>query len=87
MSPVAVCDVGVFFEEEGDLFVGVQPNPVRQQHRPVLVVAQLNVVGSLQQLLGHLQQHFTLGSTDESYNSNEKHACMNWTLHARAPGC
>lgn len=24
VSPVAVRDVGVFFEEEGDLFVGVQ---------------------------------------------------------------
>lgn len=60
MSPVAVSDVGVFFEEEGDLFVGVQSYPLGYQHRPVLVAAQLYVVGSLQQLLGHLQQHLVL---------------------------
>lgn len=63
MSPVAVCDVGVFFEEEGDLFIGVESYPLRYQHRPVLVAAQLYVVGSLQQLLGHLQQHLDLGSS------------------------
>lgn len=28
MGPVAGGDVGVFFEEEGDLIVGVQPNPL-----------------------------------------------------------
>lgn len=53
MGPVAIGDVGVFFEEEGDLIVGVQSNPLGYQHRPVLVAAQLYVVGSLQQLLGH----------------------------------
>lgn len=63
MSPVAVCNVGVFFEEEGDLVVGVQSYPLGYQHRPVLVTAQLYVVGSLQQLLGHLQQHLVLGSS------------------------
>lgn len=57
MSPVSVCDVGVFFQEEGDLFVGVQSYPLWYQHWPVLVTAQLYVVGSLQQLLGYLQQH------------------------------
>lgn len=62
MSPVAVCDVGVFFEKEGDLFVGVQSYPLGNQHRPVLVAAQLDVVGSLQQLLGHLQQHVVSSS-------------------------
>lgn len=63
MSPVAVGDVGVFFEKEGDLFVGVQSYPLGYQHRPVLVAAQLYVVGSLQQLLGHLQQHLVLSSS------------------------
>lgn len=57
VSPVAICDEGVFSQEEGDLFVGVQPYPLGYQHRPVLVAAQLDEVGSLQQLLGHLQQH------------------------------
>lgn len=28
VGPVAICDVGVFFEEEGDLIVGVEPNPL-----------------------------------------------------------
>lgn len=63
MSPVAVCDVGVFSEEEGDLFVGVQPYSLGYQDWPVLVAAQLYVVGSLQQLLGHLQQHLFLSSS------------------------
>lgn len=63
MSPVAVRDVRVFFEKEGDLFVGVQSYPLGYQHRPVLVAAQLYVVGSLQQLLGHLQQHPVLSSS------------------------
>lgn len=62
MSPVAVCDVGIFFEEERDLFVGVQPYPLGYQHGPVLVAAQLDVVGCLEQLLGHLQQHLGLRS-------------------------
>ena len=57
MGPVAVCDVGVFFEKQGDLLIGVQSYPLGDQHRPVLVAAQLHVLGSLQQLLGHLQQH------------------------------
>lgn len=60
VSPVAICDVGVFSEEQGDLLVGVQPYPLGYEHRPVLVAAQLHVVGSLQQLLGHLQQHLVL---------------------------
>ncbi len=64
MSSVAICDVGVFFEEEGDLFICVQSYPLGYQHRPVLVAAQLDVVGSLQQLLGHLEQHLVLCSTD-----------------------
>lgn len=63
VRPVAVCDVGVFFEEEGDLLVGVQPYPLGYEHGPVLVAAQLYVVGSLQQLLGHLQQHLDLCSS------------------------
>lgn len=63
VSPVAVCDVGVFFEEEGDLFVSVQSYPLGYQHRPMLIIAQLYVVGSLQQLLGHLQQHLARGSS------------------------
>lgn len=57
MSPVSVRDVGVLFQEEGDLFVRVQAYPLGNQHRPVLVAAQLDVVRRLQQLLGHLQQH------------------------------
>lgn len=60
VGPVAICDVGVFFEEEGDLIVGVQPNPLGEEHRPVVVAAQFHVVGSLQQLLRHLQQHRVL---------------------------
>lgn len=63
VSPVSVCDVRVFFEEEGDLFISVQSYPLGYQHRPVLVTAQLYVVGSLQQLLRHLQQHLVLGSS------------------------
>lgn len=62
VGPVAVCDVGVFFEKEGDLFVGVKSDPLGDQHRPALVAAQLYVVGSLKQLLGHLQQHLVLSS-------------------------
>lgn len=54
VSPVAICDVRIFFEEKGDLFVGVQSYPLGYQHGPVLVVAQLYIVGCLQQLLGHL---------------------------------
>lgn len=54
VSSVSICDVRVFFEEEGDLFVGVQSYPLGCEHRPVLVAAQLYVVGSFQQLLGHL---------------------------------
>lgn len=60
VGPVAVGDVGVFLEEEGDLLVGVQPDPVGQQHWPVVVAAQFHVMGSLQQLLRHLQQHGVL---------------------------
>lgn len=60
VGPVAICDVGVFFEEEGDLIVGVEPNPLGQEHRPVVVAAQFHVMGSLQQLLRHLQQHRVL---------------------------
>lgn len=60
MGPVAICDVGIFFEKEGDLIVGVQPNPLGQEHWPVVVAAQFHVVGSLQQLLRHLQQHRVL---------------------------
>lgn len=60
MSPVAICDVGVFFEEYRDLFVRVQSYPLGYEHRPVLIAAQLYVVGSLQQLLRHLQQHLVL---------------------------
>lgn len=62
MSPVAICDVGIFLEKEGDLFIGVQSYPLGYQHWPVLVAAQLDVVGSLQQLLGHLEQHLVLCS-------------------------
>lgn len=57
VSPVAVCDVGVLLEEGGDLFIGVQSYSLRYEHRPVVVTAQLHVVGRLQQLLRHLQQH------------------------------
>lgn len=28
VGPVAIGDVGVFFEEEGDLLIGVQPYPL-----------------------------------------------------------
>lgn len=55
VSPVAIGDVGVFFQKEGDLFIGVQPDPLGNKDRPVLVTAQLDVVCGLQQLLGHLQ--------------------------------
>lgn len=58
VGPVAVSDVGVLLEEGGDLFVGVQSYSLRDEDRPVLVTAQLHVVGGLQQLLRHLQQHF-----------------------------
>lgn len=54
VSPVAICDVGVFLEEQGDLLIGVQSYSLGYQHRPVLVAAQLYVMRSLQQLLGHL---------------------------------
>lgn len=54
VSPVAICDVRIFFEEEGDLFIGVQSYPLGYQHGPVLVVSQLYIVGSFQQLLRHL---------------------------------
>lgn len=57
MSPVSVRDVGVLLQEEGDLFVRVQAYPLGNQHRPVVVAAQFDVVRRLQQLLGHLQQH------------------------------
>ena len=63
MSPVPVSDEGVLLEEEGHLLVGVQANALGNQHGPVLVAAQLDVVGRPQQLLGHLQQHLVLGSS------------------------
>lgn len=55
MSPVAICDVGILLEEGRDLFVSVQSYPLRYEHRPVLVTAQLHVVSSFQQLLWHFQ--------------------------------
>lgn len=57
VGPVAVRDVGVLLEEERNLLVRVQSDPLGQQHRPVVVAAQLHVVRRLQQLLGHFQQH------------------------------
>lgn len=63
MSPVSVSDVRVFFKEQGDLIVGVQSYPLGYQHWPVVVTTQLYVVGSFQQLLGHLQQHLDLSTS------------------------
>lgn len=63
VSPVAIGNVRVFFEEEGDLFVRIQSYPLWYQHRPVLVTAQLYVVGSLQQLLWHFEQHLVVDSS------------------------
>lgn len=60
MGPVAVRDVGVLLEEKRNLLVRVQSDSLRQQHRPVVVAAQLHVVSRLQQLLGHFQQHVEL---------------------------
>lgn len=60
VGPVAVGDVGVLLEEERDLLVRVEPDPLGQQHRPVVVAAQLHVVRRPQQLLGHFQQHVEL---------------------------
>lgn len=60
VGPVAVRDVGVLLEKERNLLVRVQSDPLGQQHRPVVVAAQLHVVRCFQQLLGHFQQHVEL---------------------------
>lgn len=51
IGSVPVCDVGVLPQEQGDLFIGVQPDAPGHQHRPVLITSQLDVVGSLGILL------------------------------------
>lgn len=53
VGPVAVGDVGVVLEEDGDLLVGVEADAAGHQHRPVLVAPQLDVVSAPQQLLVH----------------------------------
>lgn len=56
---VSICDVRVFPQKPWNLFIGVQSDPSRHQHRPVLITSQLNVVCSLGALLGFLWHGWT----------------------------
>lgn len=56
VGSVSICDVGVLPQEQWDLFISVQPDTSRHQHRPILITSQLNVVrrlGILLEFLGH----------------------------------
>jgi len=51
---VSVCDVRVLLQKPWDLLIGVQADPSGHEHRPVLVAAQLDVMGALERVLRHL---------------------------------
>lgn len=53
IGSVSVGDVGVLPQEPWDLLVGVEPDTPGNQHGPVLVPSQLDVVGGLATLLRH----------------------------------
>lgn len=61
VGSVSICDVGVLPQKQRDLFIGVQSDSSRHQHRPVLITSQLNVVCRLSALLGFLRHGWAVG--------------------------